>query len=329
MPKARKHQISLDITPYYHCVSRCVRRAFLCGRDKYSDRSYEHRRAWIEERILQLAQIFAIDICAYAVMTNHYHLVLHVNSAKALQWSDREVCVRWHQLYKGTPLTQKYLRHSTLTAAEADIVKSLIARWRMQLVDISWFMRNINEPIARQANMEDDCTGRFWEGRFKSQALLDEKALIACMTYVDLNPVRAGVAKTPETSDYTSIRQRLRTIRNSNAHETIPAASLYPFTEVCEQEFRDGIPFGLRDYLDLVDWTGRIIRNDKCGSIPDYLPPILQRIAIQRDQWIYLATRFESRFKTFVGCVYKIRQAARQLGYQRAPGLSENQTAFG
>ena len=179
MPKPRKCLISLDTTPYYHCVSRCVRRAFLCGVDRDASRSYEHRREWVENRILELTQIFAIDVCAYAVMSNHYHVVLHINKAQACAWSDYEVCERWHRLYKGTPLTQKYLRKEPLSTAERQVVAALIDQWRLQLADISWFMRNINEPIARQANAEDGCTGRFWESRFKSQALLDEKALAA------------------------------------------------------------------------------------------------------------------------------------------------------
>jgi hypothetical protein len=160
MPKPRKQLISLDATPYYHCTSRCVRRAFLCGNDAVTGKCFEHRRQWIEDRILALAEIFAIDVCAYAVMSNHHHLVLHINKPKALQWSNHEVCERWHQLYKGTWLTQKYLRNDPLTDIELQVVNERLDLWRIQLCDISWFMRALNEPIARMANAEDQCTGR-------------------------------------------------------------------------------------------------------------------------------------------------------------------------
>ena len=112
--------------------------------------------------MLELAGVFAIDIAAYAVMSNHYHIVVHIDGERAKKWTDE-----------------------------------------------SWFMRVLNESIARMANSEDECTGRFWEGRFKSQALLDEHALLTAMAYIDLNPIRAAMAETPEQSDHTSVQQRI------------------------------------------------------------------------------------------------------------------------
>mgnify|MGYP005667033779 CR=1 FL=1 len=94
MTRARETQISLDVTPYYHCVSRCVRRAFLCGKDSYTGANYEHRRQWVEDRLLLLAEVFAIDLCAYAVMSNHLHVALHINAAKAHSLSDLEASKR-------------------------------------------------------------------------------------------------------------------------------------------------------------------------------------------------------------------------------------------
>jgi len=198
MPKPRKSLVSLEVTPYYHCVSRCVRRAFLCGEDKLTGKNFEHRRQWIEDRLLVLANIFAIDIAAYAVMSNHYHVVLHINREQALSWSELEVVEHWHRLFKGSLLSQHFYQGDVLNTAELNALSEQVCEWRDRLMSISWFMRCTNEPIAREANHEDEATGRFWEGRFKSQALLDEKALAACMAYVDLNPIRARMAESPE-----------------------------------------------------------------------------------------------------------------------------------
>jgi hypothetical protein len=115
MPQSRKTQVSLIDTPYYHCVSRCVRRSFLCGKDKFTGQSYENRRGWVEERLLFLSSVFSIDICAYAVMSNHTHVVLCVDKDFADNWSTGEVVKRWHQLYQGTLLSQKYQRGDTLS----------------------------------------------------------------------------------------------------------------------------------------------------------------------------------------------------------------------
>ena len=209
MTKPRTELIALEATPWYHVVSRCVRRAFLCGQDHASGQNYEHRRGWIEARLRQLAGVFAIDIAAYAVMSNHYHIVLKVDQPRAVDWSDDEVLERWTRLFSGPLLVQRYLNADTraqMGEAELDAVARWAETYRQRLADLSWFMRVLNEAIARQANAEDGVTGRFWEGRFKSQALLDEQALLAAMAYVDLNPIRADMAETPEASDYTSIR---------------------------------------------------------------------------------------------------------------------------
>lgn len=314
----RKALISPDTTPYYHCVSRCVRRAFLCGRDERTGQSFEHRRQWIEDRLLMLGEVFALDICGYAVMSNHYHVVLHINRDQASRWDTLEVVERWHQLFKGSALSQRFERGERLDRSELARLTEVVECWRERLVDISWFMRYLNESIAREANREDNCNGRFWESRYKSQALLDEQALAACLAYVDLNPIRAKMAATPEASEHTSIQQRI-----AAAKEGKQPARLLPFAGNPRQSMPEGLPFRLQDYLELVDWSGRCLREDKRGAIHEKLPPILERLQIDPRHWLHLNRNFESRFKSLVGAAHSVRAACEQLGKRWSHGIHD------
>ena len=214
MTYARKTLISLQDTPYYHVVARCVRRAWLWGTDEYAGRDYSHRKAWALERLRLQSEVFAIEICAYAVMSNHYHLVLYVDRLRSKTWSLQEVVARWTQLYSAPPLVTRWERGEG-GEAEREQAEKIIERWRSRLSDISWYMKSLNEHLARRANAEDGCSGRFWEGRFRSQALLDEAGLLTAMTYVDLNPIRAGIAATPEVCEFTSIYQRIQALASA------------------------------------------------------------------------------------------------------------------
>ena len=323
MTLPRKSLVSLHDTPFYHCVSRCVRRAFLCGNDHYSGKNYEHRRDWIEAKLLRTANIFAIKLCAYAVMHNHYHEVLHVRPDLANNWTELDVVTRWHRFFKGTLFSQRFARGEPLLKAEHRVLKRDIKVWRSRLTDISWYMRIVNESIARQANEEDNCTGRFWEGRFKSQALLDDRALLACMAYVDLNPVRAKIANTPEKSEFTSINKRIIVVKNNQP----PLSYLEAFVGIQEKEI--GIPFKLIDYLELVDWTGRIIREDKRGAIQSDLPSILKRIEIDTVAWATLTTEFETQFNNWVGSEHIVRQVCIDKAYQRIPSTAPHRRLLG
>ena len=330
MPNPRKTLISLDATPYYHCISRCVRRAFLCGKDSFTGKSFEHRRQLIESRMLTLSKIFSIDIAAYAIMSNHYHVVLHIDEQKALTWSNAEVISQWHSLFKGTVLTQRYLADENLSKAEIKAIQRKTDQWRERLISISWFMRCLNEPIAREANREDKVTGRFWEGRFKSQALLDEKALATCMAYVDLNPIRARMAKTPELSDHTSIKRRINqalATQQSNRCDQQPE-TLLPFAGNPRNNMPKGLPFRLTDYIELVEWSGRIMRSNKKGYIPEDTPDIVHRLGMKPKHFLYLTENFECPFKNLVGAAYKVREVCEQLGQHWVHGINQCEKYF-
>lgn len=309
MTRPRSTLVSVDDTPYYHVVSRCVRRTFLCGVDPATGRSFEHRRQWIEDRIRLLSSVFAIDICAYAVMSNHVHIVLKLRPTEAKSWSEQGVAERWNCLFKGPLLFQRYLAKQALNSAEKNQVIQLLETYRDRLSSLSWFMKCLNEPIAREANLEDDCTGHFWEARFKSQALLSEEALLSCMAYVDLNPIRACMAKAPEESAHTSIKARLeepRTLQQTMSEQPANAKlnrsplKLKPLAQFKGNDVDTeihGILFSLKDYLDLVDMTGRILRDDKRGAIPIHLPPILKRLNLSQAAWLKQCTEFEALYQ--------------------------------
>jgi len=309
--------------------------------------NFDHRRGWIVERIQQLAALFAIDVATYAVMSNHYHIVVRIDRERALEWSVEEVLRRWTTLFTGPLLVTRYLSESRAKMTQAEIAKieELAEVYRERLHDLSWFMRTLNEHIALRANAEDGVKGRFWEGRFKSQALLDEKALLAAMAYVDLNPVRAGLAETPETSDYTSIQERVGELPKevapeAGAQETaivkepevtldgerlrlevetqvLPQAPLMPFDATAQIPW--AVPFAFEDYLELVDWTGRALRADKPGYIGAREPKILARLGIDGERFIGSAECLLKAFGTAVGAPASLVDlcARRQAKYLR------------
>jgi hypothetical protein len=251
-------------------------------------------------------------------MSNHTHVVLCVDKDLAENWSTGEVVRRWHQLYQGTLLSQKYRRGDALSKGELISLEETVTIYRQRLYDISWLMRNLNEYIAREANKEDGCTGRFWEGRFKSQALLDERAVLACMAYVDLNPIRAKMDTTPETSKHTSIRNRIQALIKGEQPK-----NLMRFVGNHRQDMPKGIAYSLIDYCELVDCTGRCIREDKAGYIEQHQSPILARLGLDSEQWLTLTTEFEKHFSTAVGSEHMLQQFKQHANHQRIRGMAK------
>lgn len=323
MPIPRKEQINIETTPYYHCISRCVRQAYLCGFSKVNNKNYEHRRHWVVERLQQLAEVFAIKVCSYAVMSNHYHLVLCVDKQQAENWTTDEVTSRWNTLFKG---------HYAVDAAKSgekyyyESAGTLIESWRERLTDISWFMRCMNEHIARRANKEDHCTGRFWEGRYKSQALLDEAALLTCMAYVDLNPVRAQASKSLEDSDFTSVQQRLK--KTKSTQKIVPLMPFSNQTPQPESESALLIPFCETDYLELVHWTGQAVREDKPGFIPQRAKLVLERAGVNEGRWVESVKHFGSRYGWLAGRIASIRQQCTAANKKWLRGVRTAQADF-
>ncbi len=345
MTIARKEIINDAETGAYHCISRCIRRAFLCGVDKLTGRDYSHRKQWMQSRIAQLSSIFCVDTLGYSILSNHVHLVLRNRPDLSDKLSDRDVAIRWLMIYPG-----KYLQEDNPEPDEAKIERILadekrIDLYRHRLSSISWFMKSLKEPISRKANIEDECKGAFWESRFKCTRLLDPSALLTCMAYVDLNPVRAGIASTPETSEYTSVkcrcdarnaRKTLASKRTLSAQQKAAAETLAGCDQWLASVFRTNtakpgeelISATFDQYLQLLDWTGRMAREDKRGAIPADLRPVLERLEIDIDNWQDTIRSFGKGFCHMAGTVDKIRTAAQKAGRRFYRGVSAARQAF-
>jgi REP element-mobilizing transposase RayT len=297
----------------------------LWGYDRYAGKDYSHRKQWVIDRIRELALVFAIDVCAYAIMSNHYHLVVFVDAARAREWTEEDVIRRWGALFRVPTLVELYRKNETTSDAERNAARAIIKKWRKRLMDVSWYMRCLNEHLARRANIEDGCKGRFWEGRFKSQALLDEAGLLTAMAYVDLNPIRAGIAATLEDSEFASIYQRIAQLHNASPDERRHVRLKF-FCDESQQG--NPIPLASYDYLSLVDWSGRMVRAGKRGSIDPSLPPILQRLNIDKEAWIAAMQPHGNVFGRAMGKLNHLQLHARALGQQWIKGLRQAERLY-
>ncbi|MBS0456218.1 MAG: transposase [Proteobacteria bacterium] len=310
MTQARSALIVPGSPGTFHCVQRCVRRAFLCGLDRLSGRSFEHRKDWVEQRLALLAECFAVAIHAYAVMSNHLHVVFQFDPGWQAGWSDADVAARWMRLFpprEDSEAARDGKRERLLAQPERLTVL------RARLANLSWFMKCLAEPIARRANAEDDCKGRFWEGRFKAQVLCDERALLAAMTYVDLNPVRAGIAQRLEDSDHTSIKARRDRAQDDAIHK--------PLTPILGKPLVAMLPVTLGDYLTLVEWTGKQVRPDKRGVLAAHAPSVLARFEQRPERWTTRVKAIGSGYWRVVGEVEDLVERAKQLQQRWLKGI--------
>ena len=305
MPMARRHIVDPAVTPWYHCISRCVRRAFLCGAQ------YGHRKEWIESRLEVLSKIFTIHVGGFAILDNHLHVLLKLDCEQSQTLTAEEVARRWGTLcpprddfHKPMPITDIWI---------ANRVKDVewIETMRKRLCELGWFMKFLKEPIARRANREDNCTGAFFEGRFRSIAILDEVSLLATMAYIDLNPVAAGLAATPETSPHTSIKSRIDQCAANGTLEVVQQGNRYSLPENVEQgswmlpieqkhgsDTRGMLPgLSLTGYLEVLDWSSRALRPGK-AHVAEEAPPILDRLKIGECAWLATLQRLFGPVKT-------------------------------
>ncbi|AVP96499.1 transposase [Ahniella affigens] len=249
------------------------------------------------------AEVYSVAIYGYAVMINHVHVVLKIDADAAADWSDEELARRWCQAFPGSAEPES----QTSRIANIAAAPELVAKYRDRLRDLSWFMKSLAEPIARQANKEDGCTGRFWEGRFKAQSLVDERALSAAMVYADLNPIRAKMTTDLPGSNHTSAQRRILQIKTQAPLAEQPLGVVAGIKQ-------EGLSLSNQSYLTLANFTGRHWHQGKPGRTSDGVRLILEALKIAPEQWDQQLRGFDERRVTALGALDRLIQFATETG---------------
>lgn len=334
MTTARKRQVDPTVTRWYHCVSKCVRRYPLLGEDRLTN-----RKAWLQNRIEQLSKIFAIAVAGFTILDNHLHVLVRLDPELADGWSSEEVARRWGVLHPPRNRRREVLPVTPEWIEEKVANQKWIAKTRKRLASLSWYMKELKEPLARLANREDECEGAFFASRFKSIAVLDVIALLIACAYIDLNPLAAGIASLPEKSPYTSITLRIEyawpkmTRADFEAAlrglvvEHLPAGEVEQSHWLCPLEDRSGLGaaregmlsgLSLPKYLLLLDHTSRLFREGK-ATVDAAVAPIFDRLATTAELWQQQMTELRTRFscRKVIGRVLATTQEALASAAQR------------
>ena len=328
MTYPRYQLVPPDEPGFYHCHSRCVRRCFLCGKDSQTGKDYEHRRQWLEDLIEKHSRCFAVSIYSYSIMHNHFHIALYIDPSAPENWPAREVAQRWLKVFPGA------LKNARTEEEKNEVIDTIaadddrIAELRGRLGNLGWFMRSISQPLARRANIEDECTGRFWEGRFKVQALLDQRAVLSCMTYIDLNPVRAKLCDQLADCAHTSIQKRIRAHLSSVAIDPSSAEQpLRPIFSGLKKVDHTLLPISISRYIELTQWTGEQLWPGKSGRLKSSHGPAQESLLSEKQKlWLRQVKATESAYARAIGSVESlIRKAAsmnqawlKGIGFARA-----------
>jgi hypothetical protein len=303
-----------------HICARVVRRCFLFGVDPVTGINHDHRKVWIEDQLKLLASHFGIDLLSFAILSNHFHLILRSRPEVVDSWDDTEVARRWLMLCpkrKKKDRSPEEPNEFELNSIRNDPDK--LATIRTRLSNVSWWMRLLCQNIGTRANQEDNQIGKFFQGRFRAVRILDEETLLACAAYVDLNPIRAAMAETLETSEFTSVQRRLQALQQADS--SLPNSStrvdsfLSPLTidekkdptGACANKTRERcsdkgfVSVSIMDYLELLDVSARIVRPDKSGHTPSDVAPIFERLKMDPAYWRLQIQDFGRLFANVAG----------------------------
>lgn len=319
-------------------------------------------------RVELLAGIFSIDVANFAIMSNHYHLLLRSRPELIKDWSDAEVIRRYSRLNSKRLVLKDELDSEAIEALLSE--KQKLELYRVRLGDISWFMRMLNESVACEFNVRHNRKNPVWSSRFKMQALLEDKAILACAVYIDLNHIRAGITKTINESRCNSIYLRihdivkylrhLRSLDGNAQAELDEEASTFCEGDIANlsnqsprerplsgwllpvHQAGDGSTASNRrasdtgllnmtegEYISLVEASAQIPHPDKpCYQDPK-LPPLAERLGFTAEAWNEVLAGKLSQIGRVLGPVAAVRRFSQTRGKDLTGRIRQIERIFG
>ena len=317
--KRRSDVIDESVVGAYFITTRTARRAFLTGYDPQTRRDTSHRKELIRLRIEVLASVFAVECCDHTVLDNHLHMILRNRPDVVAGWSDREVARRWLRLNHSELALRDEPKKEWVDALVADPRR--LARARRALSSISEFMKQLKCAVAVMFNAEDGCSGCFWQGRFTCSRLENDAALLVCSLYINLNPIRAGIARGIEDAEYTSAHAR---IEDAKTRDKSRPKSGYLASVHVDGDSYDGVKTKRRasnkgylhvkfvEYLELLDAIIRRERAERDGCEVLEYPSILKRIGIGVAEWGHAVRLTSRRFTRELEIMVAMYEEARR-----------------
>ncbi len=281
MRKPRRQILDPTISCYYHVTSRCVQGDYLLRDDD------DTRKTMMQDLLRKLHDAYAVDVCSFSIMDNHFHGVLRLNPDAAERWTDRQVMERWGKIHpprngsrRPLPITEEWIDQQVADTKN-------VAKTREKICSASQFMKDLKQPIAEFVNRQNKRKGHFWDGRFNSVAILDDVGLLAVNSYVDLNPFAAGMYEIPEDARHTSLYERIHVLKaaqkpsdDGKVQWLVPIEALGEMAEDFDPKCQ-GMLRGVseKDYVTFVDSVARLVRPGK-DHLDEGALPILKRLNI-------------------------------------------------
>lgn len=332
----RKELVASGQVSVFHTVNHCLPTAQLAGSERKTGRSLEHRREFLMERIRLQSTLLSVEVLAFAVEPQRLQLVLRTRPDLVKQLSDTEIARRYLSAIPPKHGFDQELE--TPSAGEIRAVinnRTLFARARNRLSDLSWFISQLAESIARNANRESGLTGKFWEGRFNCRPILDPTGLALAATHCDLAPVVAGAAQSPASLKGTSLALRLQAAR-SGTPSWLASIAADPGRKPAGQRPPRvpagrvaGIVLNDAEFREVLEWTCRELSSKTPGRFPDDLAEHFIGLEVSPDSWIRLSREYDDIFKRAVGTPKSLEKLIRKTGGQHLQGANRVRELFG